>query len=85
MVPSKSYQEWMELYRGQVLDCARLATWLTMEMAGEHIQLQMNHAPKSYEWALYYHVTISSGEHDDSKRSVIVQLVKKFLEEEYSE
>lgn len=87
MVPSKSccLQEWVELYRGHVLDCARLAAWLTMEMAGEHIQLKMNHAPESYEWALYYHVIPSPGERDDPKREVVAGLVKKFLKEEQSE
>lgn len=84
MIPSKSsyLQEWIELYRGHVLDCARLAAWLTIEMAREHIQLRMDHAPGTYEWAIYYHVLPSSGERVDPKKEVITKLIKKFLEEE---
>jgi hypothetical protein len=83
VLPSKSYylQEWVELFRGHVLDCARLAAWLTVEMAGEHIQLKMDHASGNYEWALYYHVIPSPGERDDPKREIVAELAKKFLEE----
>lgn len=87
MPPSKccssGSQEWIELYKGDILDCARIATWLAIEMIGEHLQLKMDHPFGSCEWALYCQVLPSiPGSKEDPKRKQIPRMVRKFLQED---
>lgn len=80
---SSRSQEWIELHKGDILDCARIATWLAIELAGQHIQLKMDHPLGSNEWALYCSVLPSLlGSKEDPKRKSIPQLVEKFLKED---
>jgi hypothetical protein len=75
--------EWIELYRGNILECARIATWLAIELAGQHLQLKMDHPVGSSEWALYCQVLTSiPGGKEDPKRKQIPLLVKEFLKED---
>lgn len=82
-MPSKNYcmKEWIDLYTGHVTDCAQLAAWLAVEMAGQHIQLRMEHPNNSYEWTLSFHVIPSGNEKDDPNREAIIELVENYLEE----
>ena len=76
-------REWIELYKGDILECARIATWLAMELAGQHLQLKMDHPVGSPEWALYCQVLPSlPGKKEDPKRKEIPRLVQRFLKED---
>jgi len=75
-------QEWLELYKGTAPECAQMATWLAIEMAGRHIQLKMDHGLDSSEWSLYCQVLPSiPGLKTDPNRKEIPRLVKRYLSE----
>lgn len=83
-VKEKSLCNWIQLYHSDILECSRLGTWLAIKMAGQHIQLKLDHPTGSNEWALYYYApSLTKSRKEDETKKEIFRLVKKFLQEGY--